>query len=441
MNRFRTSSLHALPAALVAAFSILLLPACLEETTAPPKGPAQPAGALVATTECKTAAPGLGPAYPANRDCIVWEHDGNGTLNITHVNAGLNCCPGTIRAEIEIADNEIVIAAGEGDDSDPCRCLCLYDLAYELTGIAAGRWTIVIVEQYLPEGAEILALTVDLSLEPSGSHCVVRETYPWGLGYAGTEPVGSVEARLVCKDFPADFQDVDPALPSCTDPSSACVLLHYDADRHRLSLKHSNAGFNCCVDTLAADFVFGPGMIEITEREQPPGGYCDCACLYDVGFTILHLEPGRYTIRIVEPYLPPGNDTLEFTIDLTATRRYVHCVRRSGYPWGAGSDEKQDRMILRRMYEAIVACIGTPYCREGADCRSVAVGAKPCGGPWEYLIYSAATLDEETLFEFVARHEEFERYMNERYGYVSTCDIPPVPVTECFEEICRAARP
>ena len=112
------------------------------------------------------------------------------------------------------------------------------------------------------------------------------------------------------------------------------------------------------------------------------------------------------------------------------------CVHRSTWPWGEASDEERDRARLEELYGEIVAYIGTPECSDAGDCRYVGVGSKPCGGPWHYLVYSAATVDEVHLMGLVAEHAAFEDYMNARYGYASTCDVPPVPTLECRDGIC-----
>lgn len=160
-----------------------LLLACSEDS---PKNPARPGspspavGGLVAATDCKPAKLAVDDKYDPDVDCVVWTYDGQGALAIKHVNAGLNCCPGTIAADIQISGAEIEITAREGDDADPCDCLCLFDLDYEFTGIPAGPCTLIVHEIYLPAGAEILSVVIDLAVEPEGAFCVPRSTYPWG---------------------------------------------------------------------------------------------------------------------------------------------------------------------------------------------------------------------------------------------------------------------
>jgi hypothetical protein len=100
-----------------------------------------------------------------------------------------------------------------------------------------------------------------------------------------------------------------------------------------LHLDHLNAGFNCC-PIIGADIDVDGSLITITERESPDSlGFCACLCLFDVGYEIWQLPPGQYTIRFVELYLEPGDDPLEFPVDLSAAPDGSACVSRHHYPW------------------------------------------------------------------------------------------------------------
>ena len=68
----------------------------------------------------------------------------------------------------------------------------------------------------------------------------------------------------------------------------------------------------------------------------------------------------------------------------------------------------------------------TSICSNEFECRYIAFGAKPCGGPWEYLIYTTSidTLELETL---VADFNEREANYNQSCGAVSDCSVPTPP--------------
>ncbi len=109
-----------------------------------------------------------------------------------------------------------------------------------------------------------------------------------------------------------------------------CILYSYDGSG-TLTLNQLNAGFNCCMDYFNADFDITDSTITITQYDED---LCDCNCLYNIDYEIINLLPGVYTITIDEPLPLPGEDILQFEIDLTSANSGEFCVRRYFYPWG-----------------------------------------------------------------------------------------------------------
>jgi hypothetical protein len=111
-----------------------------------------------------------------------------------------------------------------------------------------------------------------------------------------------------------------------------CVDYQYEGDS--LLLCHFNAGFNCC-PTIKAEFKVSGDTILIDEVETE--GDCHCLCLYDLFYCVSDLPPGSYLIKIIEPYLQPGDSLLEFITDLTAPMDWQasFCATRNHYPWGS----------------------------------------------------------------------------------------------------------
>ena len=418
--------------------ALVLLAAGCGDETAPPADVAPPwiSGALVDATGCKSGAGESETAEQGGLDCLRWDWDGSDTLLVVHVNAALNCCPGTITGIVSAEDGVITIKESEGDDAVMCHCLCLYDLSWKISGIAGGSVSIAFIEKYLPEGATPLAALIDLEAQPSGSRCIERDSYPWTTGSGGSGPGGTVDGYTGCKELTGTGEP-----PSAFSPDSLCVVVYSHPSGGRLEILQVNTAYNCCVDSLGADFDITEGTITITGLEYPPGGLCDCICLYDVHYTINDIAPALYTIRFVDPYRPEGQEQLEIEVDASLEGSWSNCVHREGYPWGGESSEEEDQERLKALYDEIVEYIGTPRCSGGDDCRFIGVGSKPCGGPWRYLVYSASTLDEDHLRSLVEAHAAFEAYLNEKYGYVSTCNVPPEPVLECRDGICRAVEP
>ena len=99
-------------------------------------------------------------------------------------------------------------------------------------------------------------------------------------------------------------------------------------------------------------------------------------------------------------------------------------------------DEETDIARLDSMYTEILEMVGEAECSGSLDCRYVAFGDKPCGGPWSYLIYSVKTVDEDLLLMRVSQYNNFNEILNQEYGWASDCMVVPVPNVGCKDGHC-----
>ncbi|HOZ30538.1 MAG TPA: hypothetical protein PLL66_06440 [Bacteroidales bacterium] len=99
-------------------------------------------------------------------------------LLVRHINAGFNCCPGDIYCESAISNDTIIIS--EFEETQDCDCNCLYDINIEISNLNATNYIIKVVEPYLGSQEEII-FSIDLDSDTTGSYCVYRTQYPWGL--------------------------------------------------------------------------------------------------------------------------------------------------------------------------------------------------------------------------------------------------------------------
>jgi len=280
-------------------------------------------GELTDRSACKSSwKDAAADTIPPDQSCIEYNFDGEGFLSLKHYNAGFNCCPGEITVDVSLEGN--ILTLTESEEMAECDCSCLFDLDIGVYFLEPGQYTIRVVEPYLPPGGEVLEFEIDLTTTPSGIYCVSRNGYPWGTG---PEPSGEVTGRSTCKSMIKD------AAADTTPPDQDCITWQYDGS-NTLTLKHINAGFNCCPTELLADFTFEGNKIIITEDENLDNGGCLCLCLFDVDYEIEGILPGEYVIRVNGMYLKGENQEIQFTVDLTESPSGTFCVTREYYPWG-----------------------------------------------------------------------------------------------------------
>ncbi len=103
-------------------------------------------------------------------------------------------------------------------------------------------------------------------------------------------------------------------------------------------------------------------------------------------------------------------------------------------------DEAADRATLDKMAAQIDTLITEGTCTDSEDCRSIAFGDKPCGGPWSYKIYSVSGVDTTQLAGMVEAYNKFNKVLNERHGWMSDCMVVMPPNIDCVEGKCVAVQ-
>ena len=95
-----------------------------------------------------------------------------------------------------------------------------------------------------------------------------------------------------------------------------------------------------------------------------------------------------------------------------------------------------DREDLALMRQEILALIADLSCSESSECAQIGFGSKPCGGPWEYLVYAAPNVNETLLQEKVAAYGAAEGGYNRENGIISDCALAPRADPTCVDQAC-----
>jgi hypothetical protein len=102
----------------------------------------------------------------------------------------------------------------------------------------------------------------------------------------------------------------------------------------------------------------------------------------------------------------------------------------------ASAPAASDEAALKSMREEIVKLIGEPRCVNLVHCRVLALGARPCGGPSEYLAYSSSTGKGETLEAKAYEYSFLEEEVNRKKSAVGACEVLPQPRAACIDGRC-----
>lgn len=94
------------------------------------------------------------------------------------------------------------------------------------------------------------------------------------------------------------------------------------------------------------------------------------------------------------------------------------------------------QMELFNFKSNIQALANTSVCGDAFECRFIALGSKPCGGPWEYLIYTTS-IDTLSLTSLVMEYNQLEANYNLNCNAVSDCAVAQPPVGfDCVNNQC-----
>jgi len=81
------------------------------------------------------------------------------------------------------------------------------------------------------------------------------------------------------------------------------------------------------------------------------------------------------------------------------------------------------------------------HCTGEAECRTVALGGKACGGPTSYRAYSAKAADPQAIEELARQERELAHASARASGRVSNCLMLGDPGARCVQGRCVTGGP
>ena len=118
------------------------------------------------------------------------------------------------------------------------------------------------------------------------------------------------------------------------------------------------------------------------------------------------------------------------------------CVRKEDPP---GVDQPPAENVVasearvRELEQQARALARTDGCARAEQCAAAPMGAKPCGGPWSYLVYCKATTDEAALLRVLDELKRTEEAYNRAAGLGSDCGMVMPPEVRLEGGTCTVA--
>ena len=97
--------------------------------------------------------------------------------------------------------------------------------------------------------------------------------------------------------------------------------------------------------------------------------------------------------------------------------------------WGEITDwtsRERDNELMAELLEEIQGLSMQVECTDAENWSWTAYGSKACGGPVGYIAYSQG-IDTNYFLELIEYHAEQQDLFNQKWGIISTCDIPIQP--------------
>ena len=88
------------------------------------------------------------------------------------------------------------------------------------------------------------------------------------------------------------------------------------------------------------------------------------------------------------------------------------------------------------LLQRILTEVGTASCASAAECRTLAIGSKACGGPAQWMAWSATVSRGDHLQTLSGELAQRQQRREAAAGLVSTCSVVTDPGADCIAGRC-----
>ena len=104
------------------------------------------------------------------------------------------------------------------------------------------------------------------------------------------------------------------------------------------------------------------------------------------------------------------------------------------------TNQQSNRADLDKLKKEIDREIGRPSAKRLTQCKVIAFGAKPCGGPTTYLVYSSLQTKENKLKRLVGQYNSLQDKINKETDAISDCLFLEEPKPTIQNGMCKIKR-
>jgi len=106
--------------------------------------------------------------------------------------------------------------------------------------------------------------------------------------------------------------------------------------------------------------------------------------------------------------------------------------------YSADAPQKLDKRIAQRarLNDEVLRLSQPLTCKADSDCASLAMGSKPCGGPWKFVLYSKRNSKIPALKKKLDEYNKLDQKINESQQVMSDCSVAIEPILKCEKSMC-----
>lgn len=124
------------------------------------------------------------------------------------------------------------------------------------------------------------------------------------------------------------------------------------------------------------------------------------------------------------------------TVILLATVLLFGCPNETNSSPSERTAYQANESDLSSLRTEIKELIADKSCSQSSDCKLIALGAKPCGGPDSYEVYSSVNTDEKKLSKLAKKLESLHKEYNKKNQIMGICMMEPEPSFSCKNSQC-----